>query len=981
MSTTGGGGSVSQTPFDERDGAPSSGSSRQQPPSQPQEDERSRSSRNSRSTRVPKPEENGRSGGTGTTSNQQQKVQQGSQQQQQQPQPQPYQRPHTTSMIAQPHGAPAIGPTSSTLSQQQYYAAQQQQQQAIMMSKETSPLPPMVQRSLGDRSNEKRKNAALEIEALIKSLTEANNFTTVNAIISVLSKDFCTSMNSNYRKGGLVGLAATAIGLHSATSNFLHVLLPPVLHCFDDPESRVRYYACESLYNMAKVSRQSILAYFSTIFEGLTKLFADVDVDVKNGANLLDRLIKDVVTEANSDTFQVDKFLPVMQNYIRRTNPYIRQLIVGWITLLDSLPDISMLDYLPDFLDGLFNMLSDSNREIRQAADSALSDFLRELSVSQVLEFGPIISVLVFQCQSKERLNRLTAMTWLAELTHHPLSGGDALLPFLPDILSAILFCISDHEREIRLVAERTNDDLLQLVRATRGDFELRPVLETLTNELLEKEDVPTKMAALRWINMLMEKRMRDMQVFTVHLLPVLLRTLSDPSDAVVLLDLQVLSRISLAKPNDLDNGAAAAAGDKKKDDDDNNNDGNDAVDNDGNSLQEESEEAQFQLVLNAILNLFAQDRQLLETRGSLIIRKLCVLLNAKAVYIRISDTLSSYEYTESNDKQDQASTYQFISTMVQTLNLILLTATELHDLRSALANSFEENQARHQRSLSSTSVDADDDGTVFATLFHCWCHNPVATFSLCLLSKTYDLSFALVKRFSDMEDISVGFLMQIDKLVHLLESPIFVHLRLSLLNVESPYHAHLLKSIYGLLMCLPQGEAFRLLNDRLTTVCNLRDNLGVRASQDNGDAAAEALVASIVSRRGLDIDKLLDRFDAVMERHRDAKDRAQQKIDIATKHEIDHHTASSSGAGGGGAGGAANRADAMTMSGGGGYPSIPNAPSMASSVGRHRATPVINNVSPTIRDTRNHQSNGDPVRVTAINQHPSSPSSDFRSL
>ena len=47
--------------------------------------------------------------------------------------------------------------------------------------------------------------------------------------------------------------------------------------------------------------------------------------------------------------------------------------------------------------------------------------------------------------------------------------------------------------------------------------------------------------AALRWINMLMEKRMQDMQVFTVNLLPVLLRTLSDPSDAVVLLDLQVL--------------------------------------------------------------------------------------------------------------------------------------------------------------------------------------------------------------------------------------------------------------------------------------------------------------------------------------------------------------------------------------------------------------------------------------------------------
>ena len=133
-----------------------------------------------------------------------------------------------------------------------------------------SPLPPMVQRILGDRSNEKRKNAALEIEALIKSLQEANNTSMIHSIINVLSKDFCTSMNSNYRKGGLIGLAAAAIGLHNSTKAYLDTLLPPVLHCFDDPESRVRYYACESLYNICKVSRSAIIIHFTTMFEGLT---------------------------------------------------------------------------------------------------------------------------------------------------------------------------------------------------------------------------------------------------------------------------------------------------------------------------------------------------------------------------------------------------------------------------------------------------------------------------------------------------------------------------------------------------------------------------------------------------------------------------------------------------------------------------------------------------------------------------------------
>ncbi len=49
---------------------------------------------------------------------------------------------------------------------------------------------------------------------------------------------------------GLIGLAATAIALGQDVAPFLGVIIPPVLACFQDPESRVRYHACESLYNM-----------------------------------------------------------------------------------------------------------------------------------------------------------------------------------------------------------------------------------------------------------------------------------------------------------------------------------------------------------------------------------------------------------------------------------------------------------------------------------------------------------------------------------------------------------------------------------------------------------------------------------------------------------------------------------------------------------------------------------------------------------
>jgi len=669
-----------------------------------------------------------------------------------------------------PPPPPSIAPPSSS---------SQKSGGPVLVSVE-SPLPPIVQRSLGDRSYDKRKNAALEIEQLVKSLNDANNIPMISSIISVLAKDFCTSMNANYRKGGLIGIAATAIGLMGNTRQYLEGLLFPVLHCFDDPESRVRYYACESLYNIAKVARGSVLRYFNQIFDGLTKLFADVDVDVKNGANLLDRLVKDIVTE--SETFHVEHFLPLLTTYIRRTNPYIRQLLVGWITVLDSVPDISMIDYLPDFLDGLFNMLSDSNREIRQAADSALSDFLKEVRLATTVEFGPLVSILVNQCLSKDRLNRLTAITWIEELIHHPYSGGDAVLPHHSEVLGAILYCISDSEQQICLVAERTNADLLSLVRDTRGDFQLAPLLETLTDKFMTKDDVPTKMASLRWINMLLEKRRGDMTEFVSQLLPVLLKTLSDASDAVVLFTLQVLARISLGDgggPLDEEGNNASVVSSS--------NQGETAESHDNNIhcglLRGKKDEKHFRLVINAILGLFASDRMLLENRGSLVVRKLCVLLDAESVYMLMAEVLSSSCEVSSSSSRDEGFvsedvekgpnaesekeydsppikfSMEFVSTMVQTLSLILLTASELHGLRVLLANAFE---LKEERDYSKETSPGDEHlGTrnsakVFESLFLCWSHSPVSTFSLCLLARAYGVAFALVQRFSELE-VSVG--------------------------------------------------------------------------------------------------------------------------------------------------------------------------------------------------------------------------------
>jgi len=65
------------------------------------------------------------------------------------------------------------------------------------------------------------------------------------------------------------------------------------------------------------------------------------------------------------------------------------------------------------------------------------------------------------------------------------------------------------------------------------------------------------------------------------------------------------------------------------------------------------------------------------KTRGALVIRKLCSLLDSAAIYLTLAKIL--------NDKSD----LEFTRLMVKTLNLILLTAPELSPLRNVLKLSF----------------------------------------------------------------------------------------------------------------------------------------------------------------------------------------------------------------------------------------------------------------------------------------------------
>ncbi len=105
---------------------------------------------------------------------------------------------------------------------------------------------------------------------------------------------------------------------------------------------------------------------------------------------------------------------------------------------------------------------------------------------------------------------------------------------------------------------------------------------------------------------------------------------------------------------------------------------------------------------------------------------------------------------------------------------------------------------------------------SLFATLYHTWCYNAVAVLSLSLLAQEYSHASSIIQCFGEIE-ITVDLLIQVDKLVQLLESPVFTSLRLQLLEPDK--YPELYKALYGILMLLPQSSAFLTLRNRLNSV------------------------------------------------------------------------------------------------------------------------------------------------------------------
>ncbi|VDM28338.1 unnamed protein product [Toxocara canis] len=284
-------------------------------------------------------------------------------------------------------------------------------------------------------------------------------------------------------------------------------------------------------------------------------------------------------------------------------------------------------------------------------------------------------------------------------------------------------------------------------------------------------------MAVLNWIRHLHKNAPAKIFPYMDRIFPTLLSMLSDTCDDVLLLDLQLLSDVCEEKSTNLiDIEELHLDADIKKQ----------AI------ICSFLSSLSPYLVKFAVslLKMFRDDALLLSERGVLIIRQLCLLLDPSHIYRCLSVLLICEENVE------------FVSQMVAMLNGILLTATELFEMRDHLK-----------------ALENEEYVSLFECLYRSWAYQPIALLGLCILSQNYEHASQLAGYLWRL-DITADVLVEIDRLVQLIESPILAYVRLDLLSAE---HQRPLASVLSaLLMLLPQTDGFNTLHKRLQCIPSL---------------------------------------------------------------------------------------------------------------------------------------------------------------
>lgn len=141
--------------------------------------------------------------------------------------------------------------------------------------------------------------------------------------------------------------APTYISIYPGNTN---PNLPPPRHMFDTEPPR-------PVPPLSSIPTSNRLASLN-----LDNVSPSTSVEIKKGSPIRsDNAMQEKQDEAaiaaaaaeDKRAFNLARFIPLLSERVYVISPYTRMHLVSWIMVLDSIPDLELVAWLPDFLDGL----------------------------------------------------------------------------------------------------------------------------------------------------------------------------------------------------------------------------------------------------------------------------------------------------------------------------------------------------------------------------------------------------------------------------------------------------------------------------------------------------------------------------------------------------------------------------------------------------------------------------------------------------
>ena len=199
--------------------------------------------------------------------------------------------------------------------------------------------------------------------------------------------------------------------------------------------------------------------------------------------------------------------------------------------------------------------------------------------------------------------------------------------------------------------------------------------------------------------------------------------------------------------------------------------------------------------IINSILKIIENQEQDILKNQSLIILMFEKLkkLNLKGIFCLLSDSLNKIKK------------FSLIYQIDGHINYYLITTQRAEEFIKELII-YGKNRNKEKREL-------------YEKIFRMLAYNPMCLLIFCTITEYYELSWNLILNFYKIK-FKDNYYVHLSEFIQLMENTKSNHIRILLLHPEK--NIYLVKTLYGILMLLPQGKAYNILSDRLYSIKGL---------------------------------------------------------------------------------------------------------------------------------------------------------------